>query len=221
MAAEEASEGSVISWDAVESCGISWEPEEESGAAVLGQRLKAQVREAEEKGCQLRFLKEGCKTLITARSQEHEKIIQDFQQRRNLKVLGLWKQATSISKFRLKRLGRAMGRWKFVVQNDEERQRLILEARLDKQEHQLQRFKTFGGIAMTATASTLFLAFLWFLKDRRWKKKFGEKQLQMEDGLQNKDSEYKIELDKAEQRVKNGHLTSGNLMRTQNHSDIL
>eukprot|EP00438_Fugacium_kawagutii_P026508 Skav230490 [mRNA] locus=scaffold2389:3835:7706:- [translate_table: standard] len=193
-------EGSVISWDAVE-----WEPEEESGAAViLGQRLKAQVREAEEKGCQLRFLKEGCKTLITARSEEHEKIIQDFQKRRNLKVLGLWKQATGISKFRLKRLGRAMECWKFVVQNDEERERLVLEARLDKQEQQLQRFKTLGGIAMTATASTLLFAFLWFLKDRSWKKKFGKKQLQMEDELQNKDSEYKIEMDKAEQRVKHG-----------------
>ena len=71
--------GSLKSWDAVEP----WEPEEEGPAARLGQRLKAQVQvgclEAQEEGCQLRFLKEGCKTLSRARSQEHQKIIDEFQ----------------------------------------------------------------------------------------------------------------------------------------------
>ena len=71
--------GSLKSWDAVEA----WEPEEEGPAARLGQRLKAQVQvgclEAQEEGCQLRFLKEGCKTLSRARSEEHDKIIDEFQ----------------------------------------------------------------------------------------------------------------------------------------------
>lgn len=194
--------GSLKSWDAVEP----WEPEEEGPAARLGQRLKAQVQvgclEAQEEGCQLRFLKEGCKTLSRARSQEHQKIIDEFQKRRSLIVLELWKQTTSVSKFRLKRLGRAMGYWKFVVDNDEEKQRLIMEERLEKHERQLQRSQVLGAIAMTATASSLCLALLCFLKDRAWKKSFRERQLQIEDELQNKEREYKIDLDKVEQRVK-------------------
>ncbi|CAL1137220.1 unnamed protein product [Cladocopium goreaui] len=182
--------GSSKSWDAVEP----WEPEEEGPAARLGQRLKAQVQvgclEAQEEGCQLRFLKEGCKTLSRARK------------RRSLIVLELWKQTTSVSKFRLKRLGRAMGYWKFVVDNDEEKQRLIMEERLEKHERQLQRSQVLGAIAMTATVSSLCLALLCFLKDRAWKKSFRERQLQIEDELQNKEREYKIDLDKVEQRVK-------------------
>lgn len=198
--------GSLKSWDAVEA----WEPEEEGAAARLGQRLKAQVQvsclEAQEEGCQLRFLKEGCKTLSRARSQEHQKIIDEFQKRRGLKVLELWKQTTGVSKLRLKRLGRAMGYWKFVVDNDEEKQRLTMEDRLEKHDRQLQRFQVLGGIAMTATVSSLCLALLWFLKDRAWKKSFRERQLQIEDEIQNKEKEYKmnfqIDLDKVEQRVK-------------------
>ena len=193
---------SLKSWDLE-----LWEPEEEGPLVRFRNQLKAQVLEAEEQGCQLQFLKEGCKTLKNARSQEHLKIIREFQNRRNLRVLQLWMQATSISKFRLKRLGRAMGGWQFVVENHEERQRLILEDRLEQQERRLQRYQAVGGIAMTAAASTLFLALVWFLKDRGWKKEFGARQLQMEDELQNKDREYQIELDKVEQRVKKSNLT--------------
>lgn len=121
-------------------------------------------------------------------------------------VLELWKQTTSVSKFRLKRLGRAMGYWKFVVDNDEEKQRLIMEERLEKHERQLQRSQVLGAIAMTATVSSLCLALLCFLKDRAWKKSFRERQLQIEDELQNKEREYKIDLDKVEQRVKKSNL---------------
>jgi len=195
---EEASEGgSLKSWDDIEC----WEPEETGPAARLGQRLKAQVLEAEEQGCQMRFLKEGCKTLITARLQEHERIIQEFQKRQKKQVLESWKQATSISKFRLKRLGRAMDYWKFVVDDDEEKQRLTLEDRLCQQEHRLKRYQTVGGIALTAMASTFALALVWFLQDRRWKKKFAGQQMEMQCKLNSKDKDFMVELDKTEQRV--------------------
>lgn len=202
---EEASEGgSLKSWDDIEC----WEPEETGPAARLGQRLKAQVLEAEEQGCQMRFLKEGCKTLITARLQEHERIIQEFQKRQKKQVLESWKQATSISKFRLKRLGRAMDYWKFVVDDDEEKQRLTLEDRLCQQEHQLKRYQTVGGIALTAMASTFALALVWFLQDRRWKKKFAGQQMEMQCKLNSKDKDFMVELDKTEQRVEKSHLAT-------------
>ena len=99
-----------------------------------------------------------------------------------------------------------MGHWKFVVDNDEEKQRLTIEERLENHERQLQRSQVLGAIAMTATVSSLCLALLWFLKDRAWKKNFGKRQLQVEDELQNKEREYKIDLDKVEQRVKKSNL---------------
>lgn len=177
---EELWEGSDASYEKVPQPPVAWEPEEEE-CAQFQQMLEEQVlaiklRQVPER---LQFLKAGCRTMWRAQRTEHEKTAKDFfSSKWQQKMFRLWAQATRISRFRLRRLGRAVRSWKLVACDSDVRMKVAMQDRIEIEgalAGQVQKLQQQRNASLGVSVAALSLgALLLWRRSRQWKKLLAE-----------------------------------------------
>ncbi|CAK9063291.1 unnamed protein product, partial [Durusdinium trenchii] len=199
VAMERLTEASSDGWEQV---GQVWEPDPEGPQARLHEELEATMREAQEHGCKVQFLKKGCRTLMQAKSQEFRKLAETHDERRCTRnVLELWRLVLRASRLRRHRLRRAWESWQ-LMRAENVKLTVMLEDCKEQQvtlQSELKRFKaTAAGLL---SASALVAAVLFVLRDRHWTKKLTQSQLELQGELERKETRCMTELDQTEQRL--------------------
>ncbi|CAK9063295.1 unnamed protein product, partial [Durusdinium trenchii] len=214
VAMERLTEASSDGWEQV---GQVWEPDPEGPQARLHEELEATMREAQEHGCKVQFLKKGCRTLMQAKSQEFRKLAETHDERRCTRnVLELWRLVLRASRLRRHRLRRAWESWQ-LMRAENVKLTVMLEDCKEQQvtlQSELKRFKaTAAGLL---SASALVAAVLFVLREvmkslgtprllpppgRHWTKKLTQSQLELQGELERKETRCMTELDQTEQRL--------------------
>ncbi|CAK9063293.1 unnamed protein product, partial [Durusdinium trenchii] len=201
VAMERLTEASSDGWEQV---GQVWEPDPEGPQARLHEELEATMREAQEHGCKVQFLKKGCRTLMQAKSQEFRKLAETHDERRCTRnVLELWRLVLRASRLRRHRLRRAWESWQ-LMRAENVKLTVMLEDCKEQQvtlQSELKRFKATVGRWYQEVMKSLGTPRLLPPPGRHWTKKLTQSQLELQGELERKETRCMTELDQTEQRL--------------------